>query len=208
MAGGVVQAFTEEQVARLTGITVRQLRYWDQTGFFHPEYAYENRSDAYSRIYSYLDLVSLKVIARLRASVALQRLRVVKEKLRDINPHLWRGITLLVHGGEVVFIRPGAGEPEEVVSGQKVMRIALGEVTDDLEEKVRELHRRDGAKIGTVARDRSVMGNARVVGGTRIPVAAIRSFHEAGYTAEEIIAEYPALTPQDVEAALMDGEAA
>ena len=93
-------------MARLTGITVGQLRYWDRTGFFQPEYGYENRSDVYSRIYSYLDLVSLKVIARLRERVPLQRLRIVKEKLTEINPSLWRGITLLVHGGEVVFVHP------------------------------------------------------------------------------------------------------
>ena len=158
MENGVVQAFTEEQVARLTGVTVRQLRYWDQTGFFHPEYAYENRSDTFSRIYSYLDLVSLKVIARLRERVPLQRLRLVKQKLSEINPSLWRGITLVAHGGEVVFLHSGSGEPEEVISGQKVMKIALRDVTDDLEEKVRELRQRDGSKVGTVERDQSVIG--------------------------------------------------
>ena len=52
------------------------------------------------------------------------------------------------------------------------------------------------------------MHNAPVIGGTRIPVAAVRSFHEAGYTTEQIIAEYPSLTPTDVETALADDAAA
>lgn len=38
----VVSAFTEEQVSRLTGISHRQLRYWDSTKFFVPSLAYEN----------------------------------------------------------------------------------------------------------------------------------------------------------------------
>ena len=208
MMGAVVQAFSEEQVARLTGITISQLRYWDRTGFFQPEYAYERRGDAFSRIYSYLDLVTLKVIARLRKSVPLQRLRTVKQKLASINPSLWRGVTLWVHGGEVAFLHPETGDPEEVVSGQRLMKIALSDVTDDLDDKVRELRRRDKGKVGLVERHRGVMHNAPVIGGTRIPVAAVRSFHEAGYTAEQIIAEYPSLTPTDVETALADDKVA
>lgn len=208
MTDRVIQAFTEEQVVRLTGITVRQLRYWDRTGFFQPEYGYEDRSDALSRIYSYLDLVSLKVIARLRRRVPLQRLRIVKQKLSEINPTLWRGLTLWVHGSEVVFVHPDTGEPEEVVSGQKVMQIALRDVTDDLDAKVRALRLRDDSKVGTIERDRRVMHNTPVIGGTRIPIAAVRSFREAGYTTDQIIAEYPSLTAQDVEAALLGDAAA
>ena len=193
---------------KLTGITVGQLRYWDRTGFFQPEYAYEQRGDAFSRIYSYIDLVALKVIARLRRSVPLHRLRVVKQKLANINPSLWRGVTLWVHDGEVAFNHPATGEPEEVISGQRLMKIALRDVTDDLDSKVRELRQRDEGKVGLVERHRRIMHNAPVIGGTRIPVAAVRSFHEAGYTTEQIIAEYPSLTPTDIETALANDQAA
>lgn len=209
MSAGVVQAFTEEQVARLTDIAVGRLRYWDRTNFFRPEYAYENRRDAYSRIYSYLDLVSLKVIARLRKEGAsLQQLRLVKPKLAEINSDLWRGLTLWVYGGKVAFLHPETGKPEEVGSGQRLMTFALSEEIDDLDEKVLALRRRDAAKIGTIERHRRVMHNLPVIGGTRIPVSAIRSFHEEGYTTERIIAEYPSLTPRDIEAALADDRAA
>jgi len=46
-----------------------------------------------------------------------------------------------------------------------------------------------------------------MVAGTRIPTRAIRNFKEAGYTVDQIIAEYPDLTPRDVEAALKHEEA-
>jgi uncharacterized protein (DUF433 family) len=51
-----------------------------------------------------------------------------------------------------------------------------------------------------------VSHNAWVVAGTRIPVAAIRRFKDAGYSVDQIIQEYPDLTPQDVEAALAHQE--
>ena len=40
------------------------------------------------------------------------------------------------------------------------------------------------------------------VEGTRVPTAAIRQFSEAGYTAKQIIREYPVLTPANIKAAL------
>lgn len=53
----VISAFTEEQVERLTGVTVRQLRTWDRTKFFAPSLAYEDRSRPFARLYSFRDLV-------------------------------------------------------------------------------------------------------------------------------------------------------
>ena len=205
---GVITAYSEDQVARLTGISVDQLRYWDSTDFFRPEFGYADRRAAFSRVYSYLDLVSLKVIARLRDETSLQQLRLVKKKLTEIAPVLWRGIELWVHKKKVVYVHPETGEPEEVVSGQRLLKLRLSEITDDLDEGLRRLTARDEATFGGIDRNRRVMRNKLVVAGTRIPVDAIRSFHEAGYSVEDIIAEYPSLTPRDVEAALADDQAA
>jgi uncharacterized protein (DUF433 family) len=204
----VIAAYSEDQAARLTDISVGQLRYWDRTDFFHPEFAYEERRAAFSRIYSYLDLVSLKVIARLRNETSLQQLRQVKEKLAEIGPDLWRGVELWVQNKKVAYVRPETGEPEEVVSGQRLLKLPLREITDDLDEELRTITARDKGTVGTIDRSRRVMRNRRVVAGTRIPIDAIRSFHEAGYGIADIIAEYPSLTPLDVEAALADDHAA
>jgi hypothetical protein len=58
----VIRAFTLESVERLTGVTQRQLKYWDDTDFFKPEYGYENRRIPYSRLYSFQDVVALHVL--------------------------------------------------------------------------------------------------------------------------------------------------
>lgn len=204
----VITAFTENQVSRLTGISVGRLRYWDRTYFFCPEYGYEERGAPFSRIYSYGDLVSLKVISRLREKVPLQRLRLVKEKLNQFTPDLWRGLTLWVDGRDVAFVHPHTGQSEQVLTGQKIIQFPLCETLDDLERGVKDLFLRDNSTFGRVEKKRRVMNNRTVIAGTRVPVSAIRSFHDAGYTADQILEEYPSLTLQDVEAALADDDAA
>ena len=65
-----------------------------------------------------------------------------------------------------------------------------------------ELKQRDPQQIGKITKNRFVARNAATIGGTRIPVAAIKRFHSAGYSSEEIISEYPSLAEEDIEAAI------
>src|SRR5262245_51687317 len=102
---GVIQAFSEEHVERLTGLTVHQLRHWDRTGFFTPSFAEENRNAAFSRIYSFRDVASLRVLAILRKQdVSLQHLRKVSTKLSHLGDERWIKTTLYVLKKRVVFI--------------------------------------------------------------------------------------------------------
>lgn len=61
--------------------------------------------------------------------------------------------------------------------------------------------------IGKIERTRGVVQYKPVIAGTRIPVASIRAFAEAGYSHEAIREQYPSLTIDDIKAAL-DYEAA
>ncbi len=129
-------------------------------------------------------------------------------KLAEIGPDLWRGTELWVQDGRVAYVHPETGEPEKIVSGQRLPKLALREITDDLDQKLRTITARDEATVGTIDQSRRVMRNRPVAAGTRIPVEAIRSFHEAGYGIAAIVAEFPSLNPRDVEAALADDHAA
>jgi DNA-binding transcriptional MerR regulator len=92
----IVQAFSEEHVERLTGLTVHQLRHWDRTGFFVPSFAAEDRREVLSRVYSFKDLVALRVLAVLRNQfgVSLQHLRQVSHKLSHLADDKWTQTTL------------------------------------------------------------------------------------------------------------------
>jgi uncharacterized protein (DUF433 family) len=205
MDGVVLSAFTEEQTARLTGLTVTQLRYWDRTKFFVPSYADENRRVPYSRIYSFKDIAALRVIGVLRNqhNVSLQHLRDVAVELQRLSDDGWTKTTLFVLHKKIVFEEPNTGRLREIVGSQYVLpSVALGRVFADTERDVATLIRRPDDKVGQISRNRFISHNAPVVAGTRIPTAAIRRFREAGYSTDQIIAEYPDLTSKDVEAAL------
>ena len=122
-AQNIVSAFTEDDVERLTGVTKRQLRYWDRDGFFVPSLAYKDRSRPYSRLYSFRDVVSLRVLNAIRneARVPLPHLREVKEKLRRLGDDIWSKTTLFVLNRRVVFANPETDGLEEIVSGQCVL---------------------------------------------------------------------------------------
>ncbi len=200
----VVMAFTEDQVERLTGITVRQLRYWDRTGFFEPSLASKDRSKANSRLYSFRDVVSLRVLNALRndARVPLPHLREVKERLAHLGDEMWSKTTLFVLNKRVAFVNPETAAREEVVSGQGVLQIPLEVVTGETMAAVRELQRRKPEEVGKFERKRNRASNQLVVAGTRIPVRSIKAFADAGYSVEQIRREYPTLTEADIRAAI------
>lgn len=206
----VVAAFSEEQTERLTGITSSQLRYWNRTDFYRPAYA-EDRAIAFNRIYSFRDIVALRVLNVLRNQfgVSLQHLRDVSTKLRgrlsqlDSDPDCWIETRLYPLNGRVVWYEPGSDLPQEVASGQYVASVVLNDVVQATKEAIGNLRQsRAQEAIGSIERSRYVMHNAPVIAGTRIPVSAIQRFAGAGYSTEQIIAEYPDLTEQDVLAAL------
>lgn len=200
----VISAFSAEQAERLTGLSSSQLREWDAAGFFQPSYAAENRKSPYSRIYSFEDLVGLRVLSILRNThrVSLQHLKAVARKLSDYASQPWSEMTLYVLNKEVHFRNPADGLVQGAVSGQLAVPVPISSVVEDVKIRAEKLRQRPSEAVGQVERHRFVVHNAPVVAGTRIPVSTIRSFADAGYSIEEIIREYPSLTYDDIEVAL------
>lgn len=198
-----VHAFSEDHVERLTGLTRGQLRSWDRTGFFAPCYGYGDRKAAYSRVYSFRDVVGLRTIAVLMKEygVSLQELRKVAERLAQRGFEHWADTKLYVVKRQVHFRVPGTSEIEGVWDGQLAM-LPIIDVMNDVENRVRELRKRSEDRYGQIERHKHVVRNTPVLAGTRIPTAAIRRYSEAGYSVEHILREYPTLTRMDVEAAL------
>ncbi len=65
-----------------------------------------------------------------------------------------------------------------------------------------ELKQRSPHQIGKICKNRFVVRNAATIEGTRIPVATIKRYSEAGFSVSEILDEYPSLTENDIRAAL------
>ncbi|MGQ0813194.1 MAG: DUF433 domain-containing protein [Gemmatimonadota bacterium] len=198
-------AFTAEQVCRITGLTARQLRYWDATEFFSPTLVDGFRRRAFGRIYSFSDVVGLRSIAVLRNEhgVPLQELRRVGSWLKERHVTPWSSIKFALQGKKVLFIDPDAGVPVEPKgAGQEVLAISLEPIANEMRKAANKLRERSPEQIGKLYRNRYVVHNANVIAGTRIPTSAIWNFHEAGYSAEQILQEYPRLMPADIHAAV------
>ena len=200
----IVSAFSEDQVQRLTGISRRQLRYWDRTGFFTPSLAEENRRIAFSRIYSFTDVVSLRALNVLRNQygVSLQHLRKAAKELPRMSEEKWGSTELFVLNRQVIFVEPETEQYREIVSKQYVIGIPLRVIVSDTMRDVDALRERGKDISGSIVRSRNVCRNAWVVAGTRIRVESIKQFAKEGYTVQQIQEEYPTLTEADIEAAL------
>lgn len=201
--GNVISAFSEEDVERLAGITINQLRYWDRTSFFVPSLAHDDRRAVLSRVYTFRDLVCLKILNAIRneSKVPLQHLRDVKQRLLHLGEDLWAKTTLYILNGRVVFYNPETDQKEDI-SGQLVLEIPLRVVSGDMERAVRALRERPAEAIGKIVTRRGTAGNKPVIAGTRIPVKSIKAFADAGYSIEQIREQYPVLTEEDIRAAL------
>ena len=201
-----IAAFSEDQVERLSGVTQNQLRYWDRIRFFKPSFA----SGELGRIYSFKDLVALRVLNTLRNQyqVTLSHLRDVKDRLAGQGIDTWTGVKLYVLSRKVFWVDPESKTPQEILSGQYLIPVELDAVVADTKAKALSLTARDPSKIGQVEKRRRVSQSAPVIAGTRITVRAIKRFHDAGYSVAQILAEYPDLTEEDVAAALAYQEAA
>jgi uncharacterized protein (DUF433 family) len=199
----VIGAFGEEHAARLSGLSIGQLRSWDRSRFFCPSYGFEDRRLPYSRVYSFRDIVSLRVLGMLRNEygVPMQHLRKVSEKLAHLGDTKWISTTLEVLCKRVVFVDPQTEQKREVVSGQSVLNIPLRVVISSTRAAIAEMNKRDSAEAGKIIHAKFIMGNEDIFKGSRVTVMAVKRYLDGGFSPDAIIAEFPDLTLDDVEAA-------
>lgn len=200
--GNLITAFSVEQTVNLTGVSKTQLRYWAEQGFFTPGEHEVLKGRQYGRIYTFKDLVSLKILNDLRnkAKVPLGQLRELKTKWNEMGDEVWTSQKLSAANGRVIVDSPGGAE--DALSGQKVIEVSIKAECDEMKDKVTRLFRRDASTVGQISRKRRVASNKPTISGTRIPVKTIQAYASRGYSVEEILKEYPALRKEDVLAAI------
>lgn len=121
------------------GISYRQLDYWARTALVVPSVR-DAAGSGSQRLYSFRDLVVLKVVKRLLdAGVSLQNIRRAIETLRSRGVADLAGITLISDGTTVYECR----SPEEVVDllqgGQGVFGIAIGGAFKEIQGSLSQL---------------------------------------------------------------------
>lgn len=200
----IIGAFSESQISRLTGLTIAQLRRWNKTGFIRPAFqSGEGGRSPFTYIYSFKDLLKLRVLNQLRNvhGVSLSELRKVENELADLGDDRWTSARLWVLNRKVVFTEPESSKQREITSKQFVAEIPLEVVTTDARKDIAHLNLRDADVVGKIEKKRHLHSSEPVFMGTRITVSAIKDYIDANYSDEQIISEFPELTPQDILAA-------
>lgn len=190
--------------ATLSGASVRQLAYWRRVGpngaLFTPEHGSRPRV-----LYSYRDLVALRMFVRLRGDLSLQRVRRAVAWLETHHPdtHLSAHTIRAVPGEQTaVWIAPD-GSYIDVVEhpGQGGLKIVMDDIFDSFKT-------RSGRRVPALAEpaagvtvDPHVRSGYPVIEGTRIPYNVVASLHADGLTAGEIARLYPSITEREVRGA-------
>jgi DNA-binding transcriptional MerR regulator len=192
-------AFPDVRALRLAGISLRRLRYWEETGLVVPSVQRQLSPKNTVRLYSFADLLSLLVVVQLRIErgMSLQHVRRVVEHLRLRGYHEpLRELTFATLGGEIYFQHPdgtweGDLRPDQVVL-EEVLRL------DRLRSRITRAAERQADDAGQVVRKRGVHGSAPVFAGTRIRVSTVQDYLRHGYETGAILEAFPDLSAADV----------
>ena len=162
--------FRGPQVCGIVGITYRQLDYWDRTGLSRPSLA-KARGSGSQRLYSYRDLLELKVIKQLLdGGVNLRQARRAIECLRESVGEDLTSANLVIAGEGSVLVRTGEEIIDLLRGGQGVFNVVplagvVGEVDAAILriDDVRRREREPGCRYLRRLRRLGTRGNRRTV---------------------------------------------
>lgn len=134
------EGFTAQQASTLTGCSQHQLRYWDRVDLLRPSIQGTGGRPGVRRMYSFRDLVALRVIRSLLDNgMSVQRVRRAWDYLRrnaSMEDHL-SDVKLVTDGHSIFQV---AGSDDEVLDalkeGQLAFFVAIDQITREVEEDV------------------------------------------------------------------------
>lgn len=140
-------SFTSRDVIQLTGLTPRQLQWWDERGMVVPA------RQGHRRLYSMEDLAEVAVICELRRrGFSLQRVRKVMRFLqREFSKRLAETVTAgseyhLLTDGRTLYLETSARQILDILknSRQPMLAICLSETVRQVRAEIRGLKKKNG----------------------------------------------------------------
>ena len=137
--------FNTKTISRISGLSARQVDYWDRTHFIKPSVS-EASGYGSVRLYSFNDLIQLKVAKTLMdKGISLQKIRKAISYLKKNMPGIERPLSELkfLTDGETIFVltRDKKIIIDTLKSGQLIFSIALGEIVESLKGDVLSLRK-------------------------------------------------------------------
>ncbi|MDQ3916604.1 MAG: MerR family transcriptional regulator [Actinomycetota bacterium] len=137
-----MEGFTAQQTSRFTGCTAHQLRYWDRIGLVKPSIQATGGRPGVRRLYSFRDLVALKVVkSLLEHGMSLQRVRRAYSYLRKkaaLDDHLSE-VKLVTDGKSIFKVCKTDGELLDALKeGQLAFFLAIDQIAAGVDGRVAE----------------------------------------------------------------------
>ena len=227
---GTIEAFSQDFVRRITGLSRRQLEYWDALGLIRPSVA-RHDLPGLPRLYAFRDLLELKAAAEMRQHNVLpseMKARIEELRTRGLTdplltlrivaePEEDEGVDLL--GKPLPVARPTCRRSPRRRRGRAywidpASQAAMSWRQADQQAEVFEATLKDlrsglmttireltAREEGSVEKVRGVQGSRWVIAGTRVPTRKVAELLEGGWSPDDVVAALPHLTPRDVEAA-------
>jgi DNA-binding transcriptional MerR regulator len=142
--------FTSGEVVTLTGITPRQLQWWDERGIVVPE------RQGHRRLYSMVNLTELAVICDLRRrGFPLQRVRKVIRFLQcEFGKTLAETVSNssdyhLLTDGKSIYVETSAKQILDILRNtrQPMLAICLSDTVRQVRAEIRQLKKRNGSVV-------------------------------------------------------------
>jgi DNA-binding transcriptional MerR regulator len=134
------ERFTSAEVVELTGITARQLQWWDEQGIVVPQ------RQGHRRLYSLDDLAEMAVIAHLRRrGFPLQRVRrVVRFLQRELGSRLAQTVSgaseyHLLTDGSHLYLETSAKQIVDILKNarQPILSVCLSDTVRQIRAHIR-----------------------------------------------------------------------
>jgi DNA-binding transcriptional MerR regulator len=131
------EGFRGPQVCKIVGITYRQLDYWARTELLKPSIS-DARGSGTQRVYSYTDLLKLKVIKQLLdEGMSLQKARSAIQALESSGTDV-AAANLVLNGADSLLISDDGQLLDLLKGGQGVLVFSLAGVVEELEAAIHE----------------------------------------------------------------------
>ena len=135
-----MEGFTAAQACELTSCTPHQLRYWDKVGLVEPSIQTTDGRPGRRRIYSFRDLVGLRVVKSLLDNgLSIQRVRRAWDYLRrtgDMDGHLAE-VKLVTDGQSIFAVAHNDTELLDALrQGQLAFFVKIDEIALSVEDDV------------------------------------------------------------------------
>src|SRR5947199_7544444 len=142
------ESFTSQDVIRLTGITARQLQWWDEKRIVVPA------RQGHRRIYSFADVTEVAVICELRSKgFSLQRMRkVVRFLQKELGKRLAETVSgsseyHLLTDGRTLYLETSTRQIIDILknSRQPLFGICLSDTVRHIKAEVRGFRKQNGS---------------------------------------------------------------